>query len=160
MKQKGFTLIELLIVVAIIGIIAAVAIPNVLMAIQRGKQKGSMGDIKTLSTSVSAYVIDKGYAPDAADMQAVLQIPNFNTFYASGSKVIDGWGQIFGYTRFAVTGATIEDAYSIGTGGKDGSGGAGGFGNTGFYVCDQLVDFKYDIVFCNGGLTYGPSVNN
>ena len=160
MNKKGFTLIELLIVVAIIGIIAAIAIPNVLMAIQRGKQKGTMGDLKTISTSVAAYVIDKGFAPDAADIQAVLQIPNFNTFYAQGAKYFDGWGQIMGYTRFAVTGAVIEDAFSIGSGGKDGSGGAGGFGNTGFYVCDELSDFKYDIVFCVGGLSYGPRVNN
>ena len=53
-NNKGFTLIELLIVVAIIGIIVAIAIPNLLNAIQRAKQKRTMGDMRTAGPFESA----------------------------------------------------------------------------------------------------------
>ncbi|PYT07794.1 MAG: hypothetical protein DMF49_07090 [Acidobacteria bacterium] len=59
-KQTGFTLIELLIVVAIIGIIAAIAIPNLLNAIDRGKQKRTMADIRSVGTAVEEYAVRLG----------------------------------------------------------------------------------------------------
>src|SRR3989454_791783 len=62
-KQKGFTLIELLIVVAIIGIIAAIAIPNLLNAIDRSKQKRTMADIRSVGTAVEEYAIDNNFYP-------------------------------------------------------------------------------------------------
>jgi len=66
MNRKGFTLIELLIVVAIIGIIAAIAIPNLLNAIQRGKQKRTMADMRAIATSAEAYAVDNNLYPAAA----------------------------------------------------------------------------------------------
>ena len=62
-KQSGFTLIELLIVVAIIGIIAAIAIPNLLNAIDRGKQKRTMADIRSVGTAVESYAVDVNFYP-------------------------------------------------------------------------------------------------
>ena len=70
-NQKGFTLIELLIVVAIIGIIAAIAIPNLLNAIDRGKQKRTMADIRSLGTAVESYAVDKNFYPKVNSYAAV-----------------------------------------------------------------------------------------
>ena len=64
--KRGFTLIELLIVVAIIGIIVAIAIPNLLNAIQRAKQKRTMADMRAIGTAAEAYAVDNNRYPASA----------------------------------------------------------------------------------------------
>ena len=112
-KESGFTLIELLIVIAIIGILAAIAIPNLLNAVQRGKQKRTMSDLRALATAVEAYAVDNNKYPAAActagffsggGAEATLAQASFSnlspTYIAQPPKT-DGWGR---FMRYAIDG--------------------------------------------------------
>ena len=115
-SQKGFTLIELLIVVAIIGIIAAILIPNLLDALQKAKQKATVGDIRNIGTAWMSWVTDQMSAAAAgqatqtfdwnafgstishADLSNLLEVPSDpNFFYIQELPENDGWGNALEY---------------------------------------------------------------
>lgn len=63
MIKKGFTLIELLIVVAIIAILAAIAVPNFLEAQVRSKVSSMKSNLRTVNTALEAYMVDNNRYP-------------------------------------------------------------------------------------------------
>ena len=145
-KSSGFTLIELLIVVAIIGIIAAIAIPNLLNAIDRGKQKRTMSDMRSIGTAVESYAVDVNFYPIAKSMANIAGTTlGIEPIYIKVAPTKDGWGGGMYYGSDA-TGAGSD--YTIKSYGKDKKESTSSKGPTN--------DFDCDIIYQNGTFTAYP----
>src|SRR3989442_6878139 len=117
-RDTGFTLIELLIVVAIIGIIAAIAIPNLLNAIDRSKQKRTMADMRSVGTACEAYQVDNNFYPTLGAQTDVSNLSGVLTpTYIKVLPTVDGWNWNIEYGNPA---SSASNAYTIRSYAKDG----------------------------------------
>jgi len=132
MKKKGFTLIELMVVVVIIGILAAIAIPNFVKVIDRAKVASLKSNMHTLQTTIEALSIDHmGRYPNSGVDQVAIkdELPsNFKNPY-DGTDV-DGNALLFvspagtegaaGYHAVDAGATFAEKSYTIMGAGRDG----------------------------------------
>ena len=134
-QQRGFSLIELLIVVAIIGIIAAIAIPSLLKSQQAARETAALSEVKNIGQSQVLYSVTKGRGK-FGDLAALGASGNVASDIASGTK--GGYG-------FATTPIVTEGMPAMfDTTAKPTAVGTFGTGNRSFYSNESMVIYEVE----------------
>jgi len=138
---SGFTLIELLIVAAIIGILAAISVPQLTTALQKARQRATMSDMRTLANALAMYAMDARLYPTTMAMTALE--PILVPFITHTFPTRDAWKNLYNYASDGLTYYTFE------------SYGADGIPGADISIATRF-DFNRDIVFASGLFAASP----
>lgn len=102
-NSEGFTLVELLVVLAIIGLIAAIATPQVLRYLGAAKVDTTKAQIRNIQSALELYYIDSGRYPSTEEGLSALETkPDSNAgwngpYLKKGGGLKDAWGNAYKY---------------------------------------------------------------
>jgi general secretion pathway protein G len=132
---RGFSLIELLVVLAVIGILSTIVVPQLINGFERSRQRRTLADMRAISGANGAFRVDFGDYADA--------LTDLEPDYLSPSPPADAWGHSWTYQRNG------ED-YFLTSPGRDGAGGPA--------PPDPWYDepFEADLILQNGSFTQVP----
>jgi general secretion pathway protein G len=133
------------VVIAIIGILAAIAVPNFLTAMERAKQKRTMADMRTIATALETYGTDHEGEEYPPGEYAASLAPHLQPKYLNALPEVDGWGTGIRYSPLPNHGYVIVSA------GRDKT-----FEQSDQYTKRETSNFDCDIVFSNGEFVQYP----
>lgn len=125
-SQSGFTLIEIMVVVVILGILAALVVPQVMNRPDQAKVTVAKGDIKAIGAALDMYKLDNfAYPSTQQGLEALVSRPSGNPPAKNWNKdgylkklPVDPWGNPYQYLSPGSKGT--YDLYSLGADGKEG----------------------------------------
>ena len=127
-RQSGFTLIEIMVVVVILGVLAALVVPNIMSRPDQAKVTVAQADVNAVASSLEMYRLDNGFYPSTEQgLEGLVREPTGNPEPRSWNpdgylKKIpqDPWGNPYQYDQPGTKNTTSYDLYSLGADGRIG----------------------------------------
>src|SRR4030042_3480961 len=116
-KEKGFTLVELMIVIIILAVLTAIAIPSYMVLRDRARRAAAQSELKNIATAMEMYNADEDTYPDPGFADIIADLEGGG--YMNPVPTADQWGNDYIYT-YDGTDYTLE---SYGSDGADGGAG-------------------------------------